>query len=89
MAPTITSFSFQAEEFLDGDDEELEKQEDTKLEEGDKDESESELDVGEAADLSPQNQNLVRYKKVWSIRWVLGCVIAAFGHGTDFIRSAT
>ena len=54
----LISISFQAEEFLD-EDEEFQTHEDKKSEEGDE-EDESELDVGEAADLSPQNQKLVR-----------------------------
>ena len=53
----LTIFSSQAEELLDEDDGEFGKHEEKKLEEGDEDESE--LDVGEATDLSPQNQKLV------------------------------
>ena len=58
----LTRFSSQAEELLDEDDGELEHHEGRKMEEGDEYEgSESELDVGEAADLSPVNQKLVPF----------------------------
>ena len=55
----LTRFSSQAEELLDEDDGEFGKHKEKKLEEGDEYDDESELDVGEAADLSPQNQKLV------------------------------